>query len=206
MPASCLGDPALMPEVWDPVPPELHPVMKEFSTAVKNAHKSLVEQASKPTDKSICDIMKTTWMKVIKARHALDCGSTAAISSGVLGSSDHEAILEATRSCIGSDDLCLIKKLGYHVNTSSLGPVCSALREVGGGLLTAMGIFCHEELGSSSCSYWKDAECGGAILAAAAACTVTGPGWFECISAALGVGSTCIPCICGVLPKNPFCK
>merc|ERR1712034_305532 len=88
---------------------------------------------------------------VIKARQALDCGSAAAISSSDLqGNSGHEAIIvEATRSCIGSDDLCLVKKLRNSVKTSSLGPVCSALREVESGLQTARGIFCHrEELGT----------------------------------------------------------
>merc|ERR1719318_1522625 len=135
--------------------------MKEFSKAVNNAHQSLVKHASKLSDDSTCSIMKTALTMVIQARHALDCGSAAGVSPSYgLGNSGREAIVEATRSCLGSDDLCLIKKLGYHVNASSLGPVCSAVREVEGRVQTAMAIFCHEELGSSSCSYWKDAECG----------------------------------------------
>merc|ERR1712034_87794 len=115
--------------------------------AVKNAYQSLVKQASKTSGVSICGLMKTTLMMVIKARQALDCGGAAGISSSdLLGNSDHKAIVEATRSCIGSDDLCLVKKLRNSVKTSSLGPVCSALREVESGLQTAMSIFCHEEL------------------------------------------------------------
>merc|ERR1711925_52250 len=139
----------MIPEQWESVSPELHPIMKDFSIAVNNAHKSLVKQASKSTDVSICDLMKTALTMVIKARQALDCGAAAAISSDLLGNSGHEAIVEATRSCIGSDDLCLVKKLRNSVKTSSLGPVCSTLREVESGLQTARGIFCHqEELGT----------------------------------------------------------
>jgi len=65
-----------------------------------------------------------------------------------LGNSDHKAIVEATRSCIGSEDdvLCLVKKLGSLVSTQSLGAVCSGLREVESGLKTGLVIFCHEEL------------------------------------------------------------
>merc|ERR1719318_770122 len=106
MAASCLGNLVEVPEYWEPVSPELHPIMKEFSKAVTNAHQNLVKQTSKTSDGSVCNLMKTTLTMVIQARHALDCGS---------------------------DDLCLVKKLGYQVNASSLGHVCSALREVESG-------------------------------------------------------------------------
>jgi len=131
--------------------PKLHPIMKEFQVAVDNAHQSLVKQVFKSTDLTLCGIMKTTLAMVIQARQALDCGAAGAIfsSTDLLGNSGHEAIVEATRSCIGSDDLCLVKKLRNSVKTSSLGPVCSTLREVESGLQTARGIFCHqEELGT----------------------------------------------------------
>merc|ERR1719318_1222532 len=78
---------------------------------------------------------------VIKARQALDCGGAAAMmsSSDLLGKTDHKTILEAVRSCTGSDDLCLIKKLGNLVNTSSPGPVqlksCQQLLTVLVGIL-----------------------------------------------------------------------
>merc|ERR1719470_609161 len=202
MAASCLGNPAMVhevPEFWESVSPELHPIMKEFSTAVNNAHQSLVKQASKPSEVSICSIMKTTLSMVVQARQALDCGSAAACSpSDVLGNSGHEAIVEATRSCTGSDDLCLIKKLGHLVNTSSLGHVCSALREVEGGLQTAASIFCHEELGVGSCSYWN---CFAKIAAAAAHC-YSKPDVETCVVDILkAAGSGCADCVCKWLPK-----
>jgi len=118
--------------------PDLHPIMKEFATAVNNAHQSLVKQASKSTDMS--SIMDTSLTMIIQARQALDCGSASASSSDLLGNSGHEAILGAIRSCIGSDALCLIKKLGYQVNVSSLGAVCSVLREVEHSILLALGV------------------------------------------------------------------
>jgi len=132
MAASCLGNLAMVPKYS--VSPDLHPIMKEFSTAVNNAHQSLVKQASKSTD--MLSIINTTWTMVIQSRRALDCGSAHAISSpsDLLGNSGHEAILDAIRTCIGSDGLCLIKKLGYHVKASSLGHVCGALRKVEKGL------------------------------------------------------------------------
>jgi len=136
--------------------PELQPIMKV-------AHQTLVKQAEKSTDMSECTIMNTTLTMVIRARQILDCGCSADISSSdllgkiilslilgdlfVLGNSDHKAIVEATRSCIGSEDdvLCLVRKLGSLVKTHSLGVVCSALREVESGLKTGQVIFCLEE-------------------------------------------------------------
>jgi len=137
MALSCLCNPAMVPDYS--ASPDIHPIMKEFSTAANNAHQFLVKQASKSI---VSSIMKTTLTMVIQARRALDCGSDPAISSSShhLGNSDHEAILEATRFCIGSEDLCLTKKLGYHVNISSLGPVCSALREVERSISLALGV------------------------------------------------------------------
>merc|ERR1719470_391707 len=202
MAASCQGNSAEVPQFWEPVSPELHPIMKEFSKAVTNAHQSLVKQASKASDSSTCSIMQTALTMVIQARHALDCGSAAGVSpSDGLGNSGHEAILEATRSCIGSDDLCLIKKLGDQVNASSLGPVCSALREVESGLQTAMTIFCHEELlglGSSSCSYLG---CISKVLAAVAKC-VGNPDVETCVVQILeAAGSGCADCVCKLVPR-----
>merc|ERR1712034_14484 len=143
--------------------------------------------------------MKTTLMMVIKSRQALDCGGAAGISSpDLLGNSDHEAIVEATRSCIGSDDLCLVKKLGNLVKTSSLGPVCSALREVESGLQTAMSIFCHQELlGAGRCSFWN---CFTKINAAAAHC-LSKPDVESCVVDILkAAGSGCSACVCQFLP------
>merc|ERR1711928_26482 len=116
---SCLGksyDAAMVPELpeyWgEPVAPELHPIMKQFSAAVNNAHQTLVKQAAKSTGETTCDLLKTAFTMVIHARQALDCGSAAGLSSSdPLVISDHKAIVEATRSCIGSEDLCLIKEL-----------------------------------------------------------------------------------------------
>merc|ERR1719154_793847 len=67
---------------------------------------------------------------VINARQDLDCGAAAAVSSSDLpANTDHQAIVEATKSCIGSEDLCLIKKLGdLAFRLPSL--VCSALRDI----------------------------------------------------------------------------
>jgi len=137
MALSCLCNPAMVPDYS--ASPDIHPIMKEFSTAANNAHQFLVKQASKSI---VSSIMKTTLTMVIQARRALDCGSDPAISSSShhLGNSGHEAILEATRSCIGSEDLCLVKKLGHHVNISSLGPVCSTLREVERSILLGLGV------------------------------------------------------------------
>merc|ERR1719470_680476 len=201
MAASCLGNSAEVPQYWEPVSPELRPIMKEFSKAVTNAHQSLVKQASKTSDSSTCSIMQTGLTLVIQARHALDCGSAAGVSPDGLGSSGHEAIVEAIRSCIGSDDLCLVKKLGHHVKASSLGPVCSALREVESGLQTAMTIFCHEELlglGSSSCSYFG---CISKVLAAVAKC-VGNPHVETCVVEILeAAGSGCASCVCKLVPR-----
>merc|ERR1719318_1417889 len=168
--------------------------MKEFKSAFNNAHQTLVKQASKSTDVTTCGIMKTTLEMVIKARQALDCGAAAAISSSdLLGNSGHEAIVEATRSCIGSEDLCLVKKLGNLVKTSSLGPVCSALRKVESGLQTAMSIFCHEELGAGRCSFWN---CFTKINAAAAHC-LSKPDVESCVVDILkAAGSGCSACVC----------
>merc|ERR1712059_27307 len=146
---------------------------------------------------------KTTLEMVIQARQALDCGAAAAMSSSTdgLGNSGREAIVEATRSCIGSDDLCLVKKLGHRVKASSLGPVCSALREVESGLQTAMTIFCHEEmleLGGSSCSYLG---CISSVLAAVAKC-VGNPHVESCVVEILeAAGSGCAECVCKLVPR-----
>jgi len=206
MTVSCLGHPTMVEEQWEPMPahptpspkfkwepvsPELQPIMKDFHLAVKNAHQSLVKQASQTTDVSICGIMKTTLTMVIKARQALDCGGAAAMmsSSDYLGKTDHKTILEAVRSCTGSDDLCLIKKLGNLANTSSPGPVCSAVREVESGLQTALSIFCHEELGSTGC--WG---CAAKVLSAAAHCI--GREIEACVKDVIGAGSNCYSCVC----------
>jgi len=147
--ASCLGNSHhqdLVPEYWESMAPELHPIMKEFKAAVNNAHQTLVNQAEKFTAMSVCSKMNTTMIS--RARQALDCGSTAAVSfSDGLGNSDRKAIVDDTRSCIGSENdiLCLAKKLASLVNTRSLGAVCSALREVESGLKTVLVIFCHNE-------------------------------------------------------------
>jgi len=140
--ASCLGNTNYQDDVpvyWESVAPELQPVMKA-------AHQTLVKQAEKSTDISVCSKMNTAHTMVIRARQALDCGCSS--SSDLVGHSDHKAIMEATRSCIGSEDdvLCLVKKLGSLVSTQSLGAVCSGLREVESGLKTGLVIFCHEEL------------------------------------------------------------
>merc|ERR1711908_117427 len=100
MAASCLGGhlhQQEVPEYWHPASPQLRPIIKEFK-------QTKVKQSS---DVSICGVLKSVFTIVINARQDLDCGAAAAVSS-----SDLPAIVEATRSCIGSEDLCLIKKLG----------------------------------------------------------------------------------------------
>ena len=132
----------------------------------------------------------------------------------VLGNSDHKDVVEATRSCLGSEDeaRCLLTKLFNLVNDQvSRGAVCGSLRVVESGLKTSLGIFCHEELeasgGSShllgaslgSCPWYEVLGCSAAVLGASAACVVTGPLLPECIAGVLGVSSGCIPCICKII-------
>jgi hypothetical protein len=173
--------------------------------------------------------MKTTFMMVIRARMGLDCGAAAEPSNLLgkiiclcfnlrdhfdLGNSDHKDVVEATRSCLGSDDeaRCLLTKLFNLVNDQvSRGAVCSSLRVVESGLKTSLGIFCHEELEASgannqllgaslgSCSFWGVVGCTAAVLSASTVCVVTGPLLPECIAGVLGVSSGCIPCICKIL-------
>merc|ERR1712055_409681 len=172
MAAPCLGrshsaDLEMIPTHWESVSPQLHPIMKEFSTAVKQAHQTLVKKASKSTDVSICGVLQTVHTLVIQARQALDCGSAAGVSSSdLLSNNDHKAVVESTRSCLGSDDLCLIKKLRSLVTIKSLGLVCSAVRDVESAVETALDIFCHEELGATL-NCWT---CAGEVLAAANGC------------------------------------
>merc|ERR1712116_15152 len=195
MAASCLGihipHHEKVPEYWHSVSPQLRPIMKEF-------HQTLVKQASKSTDVSICGVMKTVFTMVIHARQDLDCGAAAAISSSDQATAD--AIVEATRSCIGSEDLCLIKKLG-SLKAKSPSLVCSALRDIESALQTVLDLVsCHEELelgstqlGSSSC--WG---CASTIFSAAKACH-SNPSVVECIKDALGAGSGCLDCICSFI-------
>merc|ERR1712055_156941 len=202
MGAFCLGNHIphheKVPEYWHSVSPQLRPIMKEF-------HQTLVKQASKSTDVSICGVMKTVFTMVIHARQDLDCGAAAAVSS----SSDKataDAIVEATRSCIGSEDLCLIKKLG-SLKAKSPSLVCSALRDIESALQTVLDLVsCHEELelgstqlgssklGSSELgsSCWS---CASTVFAAVKAC-YSNPSVLECIKDALGAGSGCLDCIC----------
>merc|ERR1712055_198097 len=183
--ASCLGNHIphheKVPEYWHSISPQLHPIMEEF-------HQTLVKQASKSTDVSICGVMKTVFTMVIHARQDLDCGAATALSasSDTLANTDHQAIVEATRSCIGSEDLCLIKKLG-SLKAKSPSLVCSALRDIESALQTVLDLVsCHEELelGSSELgsSCWS---CASTIFAAVKAC-VSNPSVLECIKDALG--------------------
>merc|ERR1711928_109581 len=201
MAASCLGghlhhdEVHEIPEYWHSVSPQLRPIMKEF-------HQTLVKQASKSTDVSICGVMKTVFTMVIHARQDLDCGAATAVSasSDTLANTDHQAIVEATRSCIGSEDLCLIKKLG-SLRAQSPSLVCSALRDIESALQSVLDLVsCHEELelgstqlGSSSC--WG---CASTIFSAAMAC-YSNPSVVECIKDALGAGSGCLDCICSFI-------
>ena len=158
--------------------------------------------------------MKTVFTMVIHVRQDLDCGAAAAISTSsdqgknlvFLIIVDHfylataDAVVEATRSCIGSEDLCLIKKLG-SLKAKSPSLVCSALRDIESALKTVLDLVsCHEELelgstqlGSSSC--WG---CASPVFSAAKACYSdrgVSSSVDECIKDALGTGSGCLDCI-----------
>merc|ERR1711908_111351 len=200
MAASCLGGhlhQQEVPEYWHPASPQLRPIMKEVK-------QTLAKQAS---DVSICGVLKSVFTMVLNARQALDCGAAAAVSSTDLpANTDHQAIVEATRSCIGSEDLCLIKKLG-SLKAKSPSLVCSALRDLESALQTVLDLVnCHEELelgstelGSSSC--WG---CASTIIAAAKGC-YSNPNVVECIKDALGATSGCLDCIITVCSIIPFC-
>merc|ERR1711908_97798 len=200
MAASCLGGHLHQQEVleyWHPASPQLRPIMKEVK-------QTLAKQAS---DVSICGVLKRDFTMVINARQDLDCGAAAAVSSTVLPvNTDRQAIVEATRSCIGSEDLCLINKLG-SLKAKSPSLVCSALRDLESALQTVLDLVnCHEELelgstelGGSSC--WG---CASTIIAAAKAC-YSHPNVVECIKDALGATSGCLDCIITVCSIIPFC-
>ena len=131
-----------------------------------------------------------------------------------LGNSDHKDIVEATRSCLGSEDgaQCLVSKLSNLVtDQSSRGAVCSSLRVVESGLKSSLVIFCYEELEASgasnqllgaslgSCPWYSIVGCTAAVVGASAVCVVSGPLVVGCIAGVLGASSGCVPCICEIL-------
>eukprot|EP00091_Calanus_sinicus_P019315 TRINITY_DN479_c0_g1_i4.p1 TRINITY_DN479_c0_g1~~TRINITY_DN479_c0_g1_i4.p1 ORF type:complete len:571 (+),score=145.01 TRINITY_DN479_c0_g1_i4:112-1824(+) len=155
---------------------------------------------------SQCSSVQRTLAMVVKARIAKDCRSKAE-SAPVAGDAGHKAIVDALRSCSGSEDeLCLVQKLG-SLDAQSNRAVCRSLFELEDALKTGLGIFCEEELGASasSCSWWNIAQCSGKVIAAGIACPNPGANiaYVECIAKALGAGSQCLPCICSVLKLNP---
>merc|ERR1719154_441277 len=196
MAASCLGGrhhQQEVPEYWHPASPQLRPIMKEVK-------QTLAKQAS---DVSICGVLKSVFTMVINARQALDCGAAAAVSSTDLpANTDHQAIVEATRSCIGPEDLCLINKLGSLKAKSSPSLVCSALRDLESALQIVLDLVnCHEELelGSTELGGITCWGCASIILANAKAC-YSHPNVVQCIRDALGATSGCLDCICTFIP------
>merc|ERR1719452_161698 len=144
---------------------------------------------------------------VINARQDLDCGAAAAISSSDLpANTDRQAIVEATKSCIGSENLCLIKKLG-SLKAKSPSLVCSALRDIESALQTVLDLVnCHEELdlGSTELGGVSCWGCASIILLDAKAC-YRNPNVVDCIKDALGAASPCLDCIITVCSIIPFC-
>eukprot|EP00091_Calanus_sinicus_P006198 TRINITY_DN167_c0_g1_i12.p1 TRINITY_DN167_c0_g1~~TRINITY_DN167_c0_g1_i12.p1 ORF type:complete len:243 (-),score=77.58 TRINITY_DN167_c0_g1_i12:101-760(-) len=202
--ASCLGQEAypgdgamLIPEVWEE--PHLQPIMEQFKESVQRAQSTFIKQTLNSTEITVCPMMQEVLTLVTKARIALDCGSVA--PSGPVGDELQEEILEATRSCVESeDDHCLVEKLA-NLMRSEGGVVCSALLEVENGLKTALDMFCHEELlgAGSSCSWWS---CGTKVLSAGATCAIdiADPlALVGCVKEVIGAGSQCVPCICSIL-------
>ena len=71
-------------------------------------------------------------------------------------------------------------------------------------LLYARQAFCHVPDRRDGCSFWTELGCTAAILAGSAGCAaINAPdgelGLVPCISGVLGIGSSCIDCICDVI-------
>jgi len=175
-----------------------HPFVKQVSTTFQQMLQQSINHISTSTASfSKCDSMYAAFKAVTQAMQGLDCGGDH--STNPVNSDDHHAVIEAARSCLGSEDehLCLMRSCN-HLGDSK----CSSLRVVENGLKTNLALVCPEklqsEVGLGGCGFWQELTCSKKILAAESACSGN-LNLKTCVEGILGIGSDCISCICKII-------
>merc|ERR1712130_250451 len=153
-----------------------------------------------------CVELKNMHHAVARARVAYHCEDKP--STGNQTECD-QRILEGLNSCSSAESgVCFFELIAEeevcYPPYSPDDSMCNALDRVYGFLSYARLAFCQRPDSRGSCSMWAEIGCTGAILAADAGCAVANIEDGEallipCISAVMGVGSSCVPCICDVL-------
>merc|ERR1712112_46577 len=155
-----------------------------------------------------CDQLKNMHHAVARARVAYHCEDNPATGNAT---ECDQRLLQDLNSCSSADSgTCIFQLIAeeevcYPPNNPE-DEMCGALDRVYSFLSYARLAFCQPPDDRSDCGFSKIIGCTSAITAAYAGCAVVNVEDAEllnlivpCVKAVLGVGSSCVPCICNVL-------